>query len=237
VAIILTIGVFDVRVTHGCQALITSHVAFAYLAIAAASFLIVLRIIAIWNRKTVIIAIAIGVWVIDISFLFVGVLRLRASWVPSQGTCMSHNVQSNKPTSIATLVSDVILLLIMLVGLLRMRIYGGGTLHLGRLLWTQGIIWLLLATIAGVPPAVFISLDLNDMLSIMFQLPALVTISICATRMYRSLGDFVVAHTDFIQDSPQGSGSPVSKIVQTQAAPGQLSRTEITGRISDTQYP
>jgi hypothetical protein len=30
----------------------------------------------------------------------------------------------------------------------------------------------------------------------MFQLPALVTISICATRMYRSLGDFVVAHTD-----------------------------------------
>jgi hypothetical protein len=40
-----------------------------------------------------------------------------------------------------------------------------------------------------------------------------------------------------IQDSPQGSGSPVSKIVQTQAAPGQLSRTEITGRISDTQYP
>jgi len=54
---------------------------------------------------------------------------------------MSHNVQSNKPTFIATLVSDVILLLIMLVGLLRLRIYGGGTLHLGRLLWKQVQWW------------------------------------------------------------------------------------------------
>jgi|SRR6267142_61300 len=40
-----------------------------------------------------------------------------------------------------------------------------------------------------------------------------------------------------IQDSPQGSGSPVSKVVQTRAAPGQLSRTEVTGRISYVQYP
>jgi hypothetical protein len=54
---------------------------------------------------------------------------------------MSHNVQSNKPTVIATLVSDVILLLIMLVGMLRLRIHGGGTLNLGRLLWKQVQWW------------------------------------------------------------------------------------------------
>lgn len=36
----------------------------------------------------------------------------------------------------------------------------------------------------------------------MFQLPALVTISISATRMYRSLADFVVDHTDLYRDIP-----------------------------------
>jgi len=36
----------------------------------------------------------------------------------------------------------------------------------------------------------------------MFQLPVLVTISICATRMYRSLADFVVEHTDLYRDIP-----------------------------------
>jgi hypothetical protein len=45
----------------------------------------------------------------------------------------------------------------MLVGLLRQRLDG-----MGQLLWKQGHIWLFLATIAEVPPTVFIGLNLND---------------------------------------------------------------------------
>jgi hypothetical protein len=55
---------------------------------------------------------------------------------------MSHNVQKSKHPVIANLVSDIILLLIMLVGLLRMRIHGAGTLHMGRFLWKQVRWWL-----------------------------------------------------------------------------------------------
>ena len=71
-------------------------------------------------------------------------------------------------------VTDIVLLLIMLVGLLRLRRHGGGTFGVTHLLWKQvwwqlspqvlssidtysfhkGICWLLLATAAGVPPAV-----------------------------------------------------------------------------------
>jgi hypothetical protein len=76
---------------------------------------------------------------------------------------------------IALLASDVVLLLTMLVGLLRLR--KDGTLFgLGKLLWKQaggthspslivyifrkGLVWLFLATVAEVPPVVSLIIPL-----------------------------------------------------------------------------
>jgi len=87
----------------------------------------------------------------------------------------------------------------MLVGLLRLRRRGGGTFQLGHLLWKQGVIWFLLATVAEVPPTVFIFLDLNDPLNDMFLMPWLIIMSIAATRMYRSLVDFI-SSSDIARD-------------------------------------
>lgn len=50
---------------------------------------------------------------------------------------MTLNFQSNKPTLISMLVTDIALLLIMLVGLFRLRNPGGIWLNLGWLLWKQ----------------------------------------------------------------------------------------------------
>jgi hypothetical protein len=82
------------------------------------------------------------------------------------------NTESSNQNAIATLVSDVVLLLTMLVGLLRLNRNGvmGG---FGQLLWKQvcsaavsssliadmfsmgkGLVWLFLATVAEVPPVV-----------------------------------------------------------------------------------
>jgi hypothetical protein len=47
------------------------------------------------------------------------------------------NTESNKLNIIVTLVTDVILLLIMLIGLFRLRRNGAGTFGLGQLLWRQ----------------------------------------------------------------------------------------------------
>jgi hypothetical protein len=44
---------------------------------------------------------------------------------------------TNVPTFISMMVTDIILLLIMLIGLLRLRRDGGGTFGLGQLLWKQ----------------------------------------------------------------------------------------------------
>ncbi|KAF8496190.1 hypothetical protein F5888DRAFT_1635131 [Russula emetica] len=105
-------------------------------------------------------------------------------------------------------VSDVVLLLVMLVGLLRLRLEIG-QFGLGRILWTQGLAWLLLATVAGGPfnklysgkttrrigprTTLFATSRKEDIDSSrvsatqMFQCPNMVIMTISATRMYRSL--------------------------------------------------
>ena len=47
------------------------------------------------------------------------------------------NFDKTKFAVVTSLITDILLLLIMLIGLLRMRIEGGGTFSLGRILWKQ----------------------------------------------------------------------------------------------------
>lgn len=90
--------------------------------------------------------------------------------------CIVPNSESSKLYVIVLAITDIILLLIVLIGLLRLRRDGCGTFGIGLLLWKQvgsyrsmwprlprpidmhsvykGVIWLLLATVADVPPAV-----------------------------------------------------------------------------------
>jgi len=51
--------------------------------------------------------------------------------------CSIANLEDNKLAVIAILISDVVLLVIMFIGLLRLRHRGGGRFGLGRLLWKQ----------------------------------------------------------------------------------------------------
>ncbi|KAI0276823.1 hypothetical protein BC826DRAFT_1114015 [Russula brevipes] len=143
---------------HRCQALLTSISVFDNVALAAAELLIVLRIIAIWNKRKVVVAIAIGLWVTNVAFLIHTSLQLRSGNLTL--TCLPRNAEISKLSTISTFVTDIVLLLIMLVGLLRLRVQGVGTFSLGHLLWKQGIIWFLIATLAGALPTIFL-LDLN----------------------------------------------------------------------------
>jgi len=210
-AVILNMVGIDVTAPLNCQAWLIFQLVFGYMAFAAASLLIVLRIIAVWNKDRVVVAVATGVWVTNIGFLVQGIARLRATYVPKQQSCMIRDTERSKLNIIATLITDVILLVIMLIGLIRSRHYGGDTFGLGQLLWKQGVIWLVLASIAEVPPTVFICLNLNDMFNLMFQVPSLTIMSIAATRMYRTLADFA-EFTDIAQDSQQTSNRAIPRI-------------------------
>ncbi|KAN0118624.1 hypothetical protein V8E52_005047 [Russula decolorans] len=128
---------------------------------------------------------------------------------------------------IAVLITDVILLLIVLIGLLRLH-GSGGSFALGRLLWKQGVIWLLIATVAEVPPTVFIALNLNDSLNFMFASPSTIAMSIAATRIYRNLADFVHEPADISIDSLQIRDGKTTKTKRKPSAPTPLSQVEVT---------
>ncbi|KAH9984325.1 hypothetical protein BJV74DRAFT_587606 [Russula compacta] len=67
VAIILDLILLDTTVIYNCQVLFTLEFISGSVGVAAASFLIVLRIIAIWRRNRVVIVIALAAWGINIA--------------------------------------------------------------------------------------------------------------------------------------------------------------------------
>ena len=68
--------------------------------------------------------------------------QTRAVWVPVSATCAITNIEtSGKPTAISLAVTDVVLLLIMLAGMLSIRRRSSGSLELWRFLWTQVEHW------------------------------------------------------------------------------------------------
>ncbi|KAH9984717.1 hypothetical protein BJV77DRAFT_952471, partial [Russula vinacea] len=192
-AVILNMIGFDTTTPINCQAWVTSEVFFAYLALVTSALLIVLRVLAIWNRQKVIFVIVTAIWLIDIGFLVNGkyLLQIRSEWSPEANTCVLPNLETTRPNIIASLVTDVLLLVIMLVGLLRARI-GAGAFGLGRILWKQGLVWLLLATIAELPPSLgrIHNQLLTPSSTQIIQTPSMIVVTIAATRMYRSLINF-----------------------------------------------
>jgi len=130
------------------------------------------------------------------------------------------------------------LLIIMLVGLFRRGYHRYSAIDLGRFLWNQGIIWLLLATVSGILPTVFVCLDLNDSLSVIFQFPWLITMSIAATQMYRSLDDFFssdVKYSPHVLPNDTGHTTQIPGAWGTQATPLPLNRIQVDSEVHTIQ--
>jgi len=228
IGVVLGFVLMDTSTKINCQVGISFVISLSFLSTASASLLIVLRIIAIWNRKKLAMWISLGVWGCNAAFLIQGAVRLRSGWVPASRGCVPLETESSKPTLIAMLVTDVTLLLIMLVGLLRLRYHRSNMFGLTQLLWRQGLIWLLIATVVEVPPVVFIALNLNVPFNVMFQPPAWITMVIAATRMHRSLVDFTTGSSNIANESFQDSGVTIVKAKRAPTTQIPLDRMDVT---------
>ncbi|KAI0294359.1 hypothetical protein BC826DRAFT_341327 [Russula brevipes] len=195
-SVILNLVGMNVSTPFNCQLWIAFQVFFCYTAGAAGSLLIVLRIIAIWNRNKYAMVTALGLFGINVAFFIQGNARVRAKWDDAKLACVNENTRNNTLSLVVTVVTDISLLFLMLVGLLRMRYHAGSKFGLSQLLWKQGLFWLFFATAAEVPPAVFILLNLNDQFNIIFQHPGLIIMAVAGTRMHRSLVEFATKTTD-----------------------------------------
>ncbi|KAN0118569.1 hypothetical protein V8E52_004992 [Russula decolorans] len=226
-AVIINFIVFDTT-SINCQALMSLQLTFSCSGLVTASLLIIFRITAIWNKNRLVVGTAIVVWATNVLIaIFLGIMPIRSTWDPVLQRCIVLNTDKPKPSIIAILITDIVLLLIVFIGLLRLQ-GSGVSFALGRLLWKQGVIWLLIATVAEVPPTVLIILNLNASLNFMFVFPSAIAMSISATRIYRNLADYVHETTDISIDSLEMRDRKITKIKRKPSAPTPLSQVEVT---------
>jgi len=186
-AVIVNLILLNASFEVDCQVSILFQMIPAYVALSASFLLMLLRINLIWNKNTIVLMIAAAAWGINGAFIIQGISRFHYVRVDAGIGCKALNVQETKVTTVVAFVTDVLLVLILLVGLVTKRYYLRDNLGLRRFLWDQGIIFLLVTTVSGILPTVFVLLNLNEPLSIIFHIPWLIAMSIAATRMYRAL--------------------------------------------------
>ncbi|KAN0116417.1 hypothetical protein V8E52_006036 [Russula decolorans] len=239
VSVILCFVTVDVTTPINCQLWVLFAALFLSLASIAASLLIVLRTIAIWNRNKVVVTLTIIVLGTSIGFHLRNIALVHSTWDSTQLACGPVKNDSNALGFIATTIADMVLLLIILASLLDMRCRGGGAFGLTRLLWKQGIIWLVLGCAVDIPQLVFTSLHLNDQSQVLFEVPGQITIVIAATRMHRSLVNFASGSSDVAHESPspQVRNLTSSKTKRADTPSTALGRVEIAMHTAIERHP
>ncbi|KAN0141814.1 hypothetical protein V8E53_000276 [Lactarius tabidus] len=198
---------FNLTSQFNCQAWLDAVLAFCYPSFMFNSLLILLRTVAIWERRPVMTIVLTAVWLTNVAFLIHGMTLGESVWVPTENACFVEDSQKAKANVLASVVTDLILLLTMLVGVLRLE--SGSSMW--RMLYRQGVVWILLATVGLIPPTIFLWLNLNEPMNLMFETPAMVILTISATRLYRSLvtyGHQTVSYDSFLTSAPLASIQP-----------------------------
>ncbi|KAH8991110.1 hypothetical protein EDB86DRAFT_3080091 [Lactarius hatsudake] len=184
---------FDVPHKIDCQACAVLSFMFAYLSFMCTSALIILRVAVLWNRSKIIVAFACAVWTSNTAIYAYSLTTLRSAWTVD--LCSILHTEHCRISILSTFTTDLILLFLMLAGLKRWK-NAPKLCGVWRLLRTQGLIWVMIVTLAEVPPTAFIFLNLNgtteylDPMNTIFQEVALIIAPLGAARLYRGLIDF-----------------------------------------------
>jgi len=184
---------FNTSSPINCQALYTWNQYGGNTSIGASSTLLMLRTVAVWNKKLYIVIplaiISLGQW----GILLHGVTTVKAFFDPTSGTCQVAQVEGIwlNLVYLWTMFTDLIVLILTLVGLLMTP----GRSQLWKLLLADGILYFLVAFLANTVPAVFLLMNLNPVMNVMFSIPAIALSSSVACRSFVRLSEFA-APTD-----------------------------------------
>jgi len=187
----------DLPTVDHCQAVVSMAFASGSLAVVFSSLLVVLRVCALWQHNKIIIAIVYIFWLGNASFLTYSVVESSA--YPIDGICESGHVLRTRISVLSTITNDLVLLVLMLFGILRWkgaRERAGG---IWRLLYAQGLAWIVVFTLSEVPPSVLVILNLSDYMDLMCLVSGMIAMAICASRMYRGL-----VNSDAFNGPPMG---------------------------------
>ncbi|KAI0311054.1 hypothetical protein OF83DRAFT_793132 [Amylostereum chailletii] len=130
----------DISRRSWCRTSSVLFLVFGSVSIALASFIVILRIIAIWNRNVVVSVFSICMWLTSAALNLRVPLLTRSSWHVSLNTCDIVTDGAFDPEG---------------------RVQG-----ICRFLYYQGVVWLSVAFVVEVPAVVLVLLDLDDPLNL-----------------------------------------------------------------------
>ncbi|KAI0002124.1 hypothetical protein BJV74DRAFT_765843 [Russula compacta] len=214
-ALIGIIIALNVRSELRCQSLYTFNQCMGNIAIGMASInLPSERKLAVWGQKwyivAALVAISLGHW----SLLLHGIL-LTATWVPGQG-CVITSTDSKllSATFIYSMVFDFIVLVLTAFKLVRPS---GTTSQLVNMMFADGLWYFIIAFLVNLIATVFMTLNLNPVMSIIANVPAAIASTIAASRVVRRLANFSTTGAEMFSSTVNGSSG--FRTAQQSAAP------------------
>ncbi|KAF8838785.1 hypothetical protein BDN67DRAFT_906753 [Paxillus ammoniavirescens] len=186
------IGV-DTPVEIDCQALYVFNQLAGNAAVGLASINLSLRTIAVWSKNkwiiNILVLIILGHWAIILQSI-----PLSATWVPGVGCSIAEsNPTIPAATFIYSMCFDFVVLCLTAYKLAwNPRRTGSSALHtkLVRMIFTDGLVYFIIAFLANLTAAIFMILDLNAVMSVFFNPPAAIAATIVSSWAVRRLYNF-----------------------------------------------
>jgi len=177
----------DMTSEVNCQALYTFLAFGGQAMIAFASINLAIRTMALWFQSPYVVVplciLLAGQWAV----LMQGVV-IKAYWDPAQG-CVASATKSSILT--ATFIYSICIdSIVFLLSAWKLALPRYTRTRLMDLMFKDGLVYFLLASLANIPAAVFISLQLNPVMNIIFCIPAAMMSTILASRAVRRLSNF-----------------------------------------------
>ncbi|KAI0266498.1 hypothetical protein BC834DRAFT_969516 [Gloeopeniophorella convolvens] len=201
-ALIGIIIALNVHSKLNCQGLYTFNQCMGNIAIGMASVNLSLRTMAVWGQKWYIVgplvAISLGHW----SLLLHGIL-LTATFIPGQG-CVITSTDSKllSATFIYSMTFDFIVLLLTAFKLARPS---GGKSQLVNMIFADGLYYFVIAFLSNLVATVFMTLNLNAVMSIIANVPAAIASTIVASRVVRRLANYSTTGAEKFASTVNGS--------------------------------
>ncbi|KAI0064386.1 hypothetical protein BV25DRAFT_1914577 [Artomyces pyxidatus] len=191
-SVILTFIGFNLQTEFDCNAWFRCVLVFSWFAIAFASFLLVLRAIAIWHRNVYVTIFVMGLWFMNFGSATYSVTKGHTEWLPSFNTCLISGTADFRWGIMINFIEDLSLIAVMFLGVLDKK----NATDLWRLLYVQGLAWMACTALSEIPAVVLSFLNINDGWNLMFQVPHMVIMVIISTRVYRNLFQYIIGEHD-----------------------------------------
>ncbi|KAG8947246.1 hypothetical protein FRC03_001137 [Tulasnella sp. 419] len=205
--LMLIVWTYNVSATQqiNCQSM-TEFTQFASnIAIGCATLLLMLRTFAVWNVDLKIVipcsVVAVGHW----TLLGYDTIAYWSTWNPETGNCIPTARSSSfllAAPYVYTITFDLLILCLTTAGLIINTPDSRGT-HLWQLLFRDGLAFFFIVTIANALPTIFILLEYNAVMNLIFTVPAAVVNALVATRLVVRLSDYVSRDTVYVSSSAQ----------------------------------